>query len=91
MAAKVLDIRTPAEVAEGYIDGAIVIDFRGTDFEELIVKLAKNADYLIYCRSGGRVSEAIPLMRKLGFSGELTNAGGLDDVAALTGLPILRG
>ena len=88
MAAKVLDIRTPAEVAEGYIDGAIVIDFRSADFAEQIVKLAKNADYIIYCRSGGRVSEAIPLMRELGFTGELTNAGGLDDAAAITGLPI---
>ena len=88
MAAKVLDIRTPAEVAEGYIDGAIVIDFRSPDFEEQIVKLAKNADYIMHCRSGGRVSEAIPLMRELGFTGELTNAGGLDDAAAITGLPI---
>jgi len=88
MAAKVLDIRTPAEVAEGYIDGAIVLDFRSPDFEELIVKLAKNADYIMHCRSGGRVAEAIPLMRELGFTGELTNAGGLDDAAAITGLPI---
>jgi hypothetical protein len=27
-------------------------------------------------------------MRELGFTGELTNAGGLDDAAAITGLPI---
>jgi rhodanese-related sulfurtransferase len=88
MAAKVLDIRTPAEVAEGYIDGAIFVDFRSPDFAEQIVKLAKNADYIMHCRSGGRVAEAIPLMRELGFTGELTNAGGLDDAAAITGLPI---
>jgi rhodanese-related sulfurtransferase len=88
MAAKVLDIRTPAEVAEGHIDGAIFVDFRSPDFAEQIVKLAKNADYIMHCRSGGRVSEAIPLMRELGFTGELTNAGGLDDAAAITGLTI---
>jgi rhodanese-related sulfurtransferase len=88
MAAKVLDIRTPAEVAEGYIDGAICVDFRSPNFAEQIVKLAKNADYIMHCRSGGRVAEAIPLMRELGFTGELTNAGGLDDAAAITGLPI---
>ena len=88
MAVKVLDIRTPAEVAEGYIDGAIIIDYRSPDFEDLIVKLAKNADSIISCRSGGRVSEAIPLMRELGFTGELTNAGGIDDASAITGLPI---
>jgi rhodanese-related sulfurtransferase len=88
MAAKVLDIRTPAEVAEGYIDGAIIVDYRSPDFAEQIVKLPKNADYIMHCRSGGRVAEAIPLMRELGFTGELTNAGGLDDAAAITGLPI---
>jgi rhodanese-related sulfurtransferase len=88
MAAKVLDIRTPAEVDEGHIDGAIFADFRSPDFAEQIVKLAKNADYIMHCRSGGRVAEAIPLMRELGFTGELTNAGGLDDAAAIAGLPI---
>ena len=88
MAAKVLDIRTPAEVDEGHIEGAIFVDFRSPDFAEQIVKLAKNADYIMHCRSGGRVAEAIPLMRELGFTGELTNAGGLDDAAAITGLPI---
>lgn len=89
MAAKVLDIRTPAEVDQGHIEGAIIIDYRSPDFEDLIVKLAKNSDYIIYCRSGSRVSDAIPLMRELGFTGELTNAGGLEDVAAITGLPVV--
>jgi hypothetical protein len=28
-------------------------------------------------------------MRELGFTGELTNAGGLDDASALTGFPIV--
>ena len=88
MTAKVLDIRTPAEVDEGKLEGSIVVDFRSLDFVELISQLDKNADYIMHCRSGGRVSEAIPLMRELGFTGELTNAGGLDDAAAITGLPI---
>ena len=55
MTAKVLDIRTPAEVDEGHIDGAIFVDFRSPDFAEQIVKLPKNADYIMHCRSGGRV------------------------------------
>lgn len=88
MTAKVLDIRTPAEVAEGKLEGSIVVDYRDANFAELICQLDKSVDYVIYCRSGGRVSEAIPLMRELGFTGELTNAGGLDDAAAITGLPI---
>jgi rhodanese-related sulfurtransferase len=90
MTAKVLDIRTPAEVAEGKLDGSIVVDFRSPDFVELISQLDKSADYIMHCRSGGRVSEAIPLMRELGFTGDLTNAGGIDDAAALTSLPIVN-
>ena len=86
----ILDIRTPAEVAEGKLEGSIVVDFRSPDFVELISQLDKNADYIMHCRSGGRVSEAIPVMRELGFTGELTNAGGIDDAAALTGQPIVR-
>ena len=89
MSVKVLDIRTPAEVAEGKLEGSIVVDYRDANFAELICKLDKTADYIIYCRSGGRVSEAIPLMRELGFTGDLTNAGGIDDAAALTDLPIV--
>ena len=86
----ILDIRTPEEVAEGHLAGATVINFRSPDFAELIAKLDKSADYIMHCRSGGRVSEAIPMMRELGFTGELTNAGGLEDAAALTGEPIVR-
>ena len=90
MTAKVLDIRTPAEVAEGKLEGSIVVDYRDENFAELICQLDKTADYIMHCRSGGRVSEAIPLMRELGFTGELTNAGGIEDAAALTGLPITQ-
>jgi rhodanese-related sulfurtransferase len=88
MAAKVLDIRTPAEVDEGHIEGALFADFLADDFAEQVSKFDKSADYTMHCRSGGRVDKAIPVMRELGFTGELTNVGGLDDAAAITGLPI---
>ena len=88
MPSKVLDIRTPAEVDEGHIEGALFADFLADDFAEQVSKLDKTADYTMHCRSGGRVDKAIPIMRELGFTGELTNVGGLDDAAAITGLPI---
>ena len=88
MSAKVLDIRTPAEVEEGHIEGALFADFLADDFAEQVSKFDKTADYTLHCRSGGRVDKAIPVMRELGFTGELTNVGGLDDAAAITGLPI---
>ena len=90
MADFVLDIRTPEEVAEGHLDGALVVDFMAEDFIEKISQLDKNANYRMHCRSGGRVGKAIPMMRELGFTGELTNAGGIDDAAAMTGQPIVR-
>ena len=90
MADFVLDIRTPEEVAEGRLDGALVVDFMAEDFVEKISQLDKNANYRMHCRSGGRVGKAIPIMRELGFIGELENMGGLEDAAGLTGLPIVK-
>ena len=90
MSAKVLDIRTPTEVDEGHIEGALFADFLADDFAEQVSKFDKSADYTMHCRSGGRVDKAIPIMRELGFTGELTNAGGIDDASAMTGQPIVR-
>ncbi|MEN9714469.1 MAG: hypothetical protein RLZZ164_1133 [Actinomycetota bacterium] len=85
----ILDIRTPEEVADGHIAGAIIVDFKNENFSTEIAKLDMAADYIIHCRSGQRVSNAIPMMRDLGFTGELTNAGGIEDAAAMTGQPIV--
>ena len=85
----VIDVRTPAETADGYLEGALLIDWQGPDFATEIEKLDKAANYVIYCRSGNRAGQAIELMKTSGFTGNLTNAGGLDDAAASTGLPIV--
>ena len=45
----VIDVRTPEEFADGYIDNAINIDFRSDDFENEISKLDKSKTYLVYC------------------------------------------
>jgi len=86
----IVDVRTPAEIAEGYLEGALFADFNGDDFVGEIAELDRDADYVIYCRSGGRVSNAIPLMQSLGFTGSLTNLGGLEDAATATGIAIVK-
>ncbi len=86
----ILDVRTPEEVAAGHLEGALFADFNGADFVGEIAALDRDADYVIYCRSGGRVSSAIPLMQSLGFTGELVNLGGLEDAAAATGVAIVQ-
>ncbi len=63
----VLDVRTPGEIVQGKINGAIEIDFKGPDFEQKIAELDKNKTYLVYCRSGGRSSNTCDLMEKKGF------------------------
>jgi rhodanese-related sulfurtransferase len=83
--ALVLDVRTPGEVAEGHLDGALFVDFMADDFKEKVV-----ADYVVHCRSGNRSGQAIVIMAELGFTGELVNGGTLDEASASTGLAIVQ-
>ncbi|MDQ2657138.1 MAG: rhodanese-like domain-containing protein, partial [Bacteroidota bacterium] len=53
----VVDLRTPDELKQGRIPGAIVIDYFGADFESAIQRLDKDKTYLLYCAGGGRSGE----------------------------------
>ena len=64
---QVIDVRTPEEYALGYIDGAILIDYKASDFQASISALNRNVTYLIYCRSGNRSGKASKVMDSLGF------------------------
>ncbi len=63
----ILDVRTPQEIAKGYIEGAITHDFFSETFPDELNKLDKQKTYLIYCRSGRRSSKALQLMQQLNF------------------------
>ena len=63
----VIDVRTPAEYAEGHIDGATLIDFYEPTFADKIAELDPDGEYLVYCRSGNRSGQAYALMQELGF------------------------
>ncbi len=80
-----IDVRTPAEVAEGALDGALAIDLQGPDFVAAISELPRDDAYFVYCRSGNRSGQAIEIMRELGFT-DLVNGGGFEDLAE-AGLP----
>ncbi len=62
-----LDVRTPAEIAEGKIEGALELDIQSPDFAQKIDELNKEKTYLVYCRSGGRSSKACTMMADKGF------------------------
>ncbi len=84
----VLDVRTPAEFAEGHLDGAVNIDVQGTDFAARAAELPTDAPVVVYCRSGNRSAAAVAVLRDLGFT-DLTDAGAMPDAAASLGLDIV--
>jgi rhodanese-related sulfurtransferase len=63
----VLDVRTPAEFAEGHIPGALNIPH--TEVAARIAELegARDRDIVVYCRSGARAAQALEAQEKSGF------------------------
>jgi len=62
----ILDVRTPQEVAEGAISGAVNLDYLADDLEDKLAELDKEKEYLIYCRSGNRSLKTLKLMNEAG-------------------------
>ena len=75
--AVILDVRTNAEVEEGYIANMKQIDFlEGQLFLDEVEKLDKSKNYYIYCRSGNRSGQACDIMEQLGFENTYNLEGG---------------
>jgi thioredoxin 1 len=75
--AQLIDVRTPGEVAGGFIDHAVNIDYNGSDFEGQISKLDKAKPVFVYCLSGGRSGSAASDMRAMGFKEVFELEGGI--------------
>ena len=84
-----LDVRTPGEFSEGYIEGAQLIDFQSGNFENEIAALDKSKTYAVYCRSGNRSGQAVKVMREAGFKNLYNLNGGVIDWAN-AGLPLVN-
>jgi rhodanese-related sulfurtransferase len=84
-----LDVRTPSEFAEGFIEGARLVDFQSGNFENEIAALDKNATYAVYCRSGNRSGQAVKVMQDAGFSNVFNMNGGVIEWAN-AGLPLVN-
>jgi rhodanese-related sulfurtransferase len=63
----VLDVRTPAEYADGHIPGAVNIPH--TELAARVAELegARDRDIVVYCRSGARAAQALEVLEKQGF------------------------
>lgn len=73
----ILDVRTPKEISAGKISSdALELNFYSDGFENKINRMDKSKTYLVYCKSGGRSSQAIQLMSKNGFNDLFNLEGG---------------
>jgi rhodanese-related sulfurtransferase len=74
---KIIDVRTPEEVAEGPLAGATTVNFLSPDFTSQVAGLNKKGTYLLYCRSGSRTRKAADAMQKMGFKNVYMLEGGI--------------
>lgn len=65
---QLLDVRTPQEYQQGYIEGAVLINFFDSDFVTKVnSKFNKNKPLYIYCAVGGRSNMAAKKLISVGF------------------------
>ncbi|MEP7320522.1 MAG: rhodanese-like domain-containing protein [Saprospiraceae bacterium] len=74
--AMILDLRTPPEFDEGYIKGAILINYLEKDIDHQLSLLDKSRKYYIYCEQGNRSSKCMEKMKGLGFTRVYNLIGG---------------
>ncbi len=73
----IIDIRTPQEYKQGYIEGAVNINYFDSSFLDQVSKFDKSKPIFIYCRSGNRTSSASKKLLKLGFTEVYDLQGGI--------------
>ncbi len=86
----ILDIRTPQEFVSARIEGARNVDFYAPDFKQQLDQLPKDKIYLVYCNSGNRSGQAMPLFRELGFKQVYELQGGIQ-AWYQAGYPVVSG
>lgn len=74
---QLVDVRTPEEVAEGHLEGAVNFCINTDGFEAKIETLDKSKAVYVYCRSGGRSARAANLMKEAGFKEVYDLDGGI--------------
>jgi rhodanese-related sulfurtransferase len=75
--ARVLDVRTRAEWAEGIVPGALTINVMNPMFLSQLEPLDRKVPYLVICRSGARSQSACQAMTQMGFTDVSNISGGM--------------
>src|SRR5690606_24225059 len=71
-----LDVREPDEFATGHIEGMTNIPL-GTISEATLVNVSKDAEVVLFCRSGNRSMQAAKKLQGLGFNKVVNVEGGI--------------
>ena len=75
---QLIDVRTPAEFAEGHIENAKNIDFYSANFDLQIDALDKSIPVILYCKSGGRSAKCVSKLNLKGFKVIYDLQGGIN-------------
>ncbi|MDX2246034.1 MAG: rhodanese-like domain-containing protein [Bacteroidia bacterium] len=86
--AQLIDVRTPGEVASGYIAEAQNMDIQSPDFKEQLSTLDPSKPVFVYCAKGGRSGQSAEMLKKMGFKEIYDLKGGLTQWKA-SGKPLV--
>ncbi len=75
--AVILDVRTEEEWNDGIIPNAVLNDiYKGQAFIYKLEEMDKTKNYYVYCKAGGRSSQACSIMKQMGFETTYNLQGG---------------
>ena len=72
---QLLDVRTPKEYGEGFIEHAKNINFYSSTFSSDVESLDKQKPIIVYCKMGGRSAKSAKKLQEAGFI-EIYDLGG---------------
>jgi rhodanese-related sulfurtransferase len=81
---QLIDVRTPAEYADGHIDGAVNLSLQNIQSGAL-PSAQKDKPVYVYCRSGNRSSEATVLLKAAGYQ-NIIDLGAITQVQSIGGV-----
>ncbi|MBE6370381.1 MAG: rhodanese-like domain-containing protein [Lentisphaerae bacterium] len=87
--AVLLDVRTPEEHKNGYLEGAVLLPLADLESKISSKVSGKNTPIYIYCRSGRRAGTAVEKLKTMGYT-DLHNLGGLKDAREKLNIPIKK-
>jgi phage shock protein E len=81
-----IDVRSTEEYSQDHIEGDANIPLASLDAAALATKYGKEAEIVLYCRSGNRAGQAKMQLEAAGFT-HVSNAGSIGDVRKQRELP----